>query len=221
MEDQSNCSEDSMKNMLLEGRVDALYRCLWAKCYPNSRRFVLRAGGSEQDAEDTFADAVYILIYKKLPNAAFQLFGSIGGFVHAIVRNLWLKKLESLKRMPKSGLDTLVFWNEEDEFSLLASLFPESTNAIRSCLARMGNDCVLDKIKPSPCQAPDEALFPEWNQTPVCVVLYMKYYADAQDKEVAPLVGYANVRGVAELRRRCRNDLKICLQKNYPGLFDF
>ena len=147
--------------------------------------------------------------------------GSIFGFVNAIAKNIRLKRLEWRNKRPHSPLDHLLLFGEEDEDALLLSLFREEAGAIRSCLEEMGRKCKFDGIEPSPCNSADEAQFPELEKRPVCMVLYMKFFEKAKDKDVAPLIGYNNIKGVSELRRRCLQRLEGCLRKNFPGLFNF
>jgi len=215
---QEPCTDANMSKMLIESRLDDLYPCLWQKCYPIHKRYVLNGGGTEDDAIDTFSEAVYILLFIKLPDPEFKLTGSVCGLVNSIAKNLWLKRRGNLKRV--SPFESLPYWDEDEEFWLLALFAEEETAAIRDCLMRIGKNCTLEKIKPSPCRAPDIERFPGLNEEPTCVVLYMKYYEHAKDEKAGPIIGYTR-KAVTVRRRNCRDKLKLCLQAHYPNLFAF
>lgn len=63
--------------------------------------WILKNGGSPDDAADVFQEAMVIL-YEKVQNEDFRLSCKIGTYLFAISKNLWYKKIEKQARQASS-----------------------------------------------------------------------------------------------------------------------
>ncbi len=61
--------------------------------------WIIKNGGSSQDAADVFQEAMMVM-YEKAQAEAFRLQCRIGTYLFAISKNLWLKKLRDEDRSP-------------------------------------------------------------------------------------------------------------------------
>lgn len=73
--------------------VEAIYR----DHYGMIQAFVVKNNGSEEDARDIFQEAVTVL-YEKACSDDFALSCSIGTYLYAVSKRLWLKKLNRSAR---------------------------------------------------------------------------------------------------------------------------
>jgi RNA polymerase sigma factor (sigma-70 family) len=67
--------------------------------FPLIRRYIKENNGSEDDAKDLFHDALVIL-YKKVQEN-YVLYGTLKGYLLAVVKNLWLKELRRRNKIPE------------------------------------------------------------------------------------------------------------------------
>ncbi|MCW3465350.1 RNA polymerase sigma factor [Chitinophaga nivalis] len=80
---------------------------LYDTCFPTVTAFILRNGGSREDAEDVFQDAISVFS-QKLATPDFQLTASPHTYLYAIARNSWLKQLRQRRHeLPETELVTL------------------------------------------------------------------------------------------------------------------
>ena len=61
--------------------------------------WILKNGGSSNDAADVFQEAMVIL-YEKVQDEAFRLTCKIGTYLFAISKNLWYKKVQKQQKQP-------------------------------------------------------------------------------------------------------------------------
>lgn len=73
------------------------FQALYKKYFKVVRRFIHRNNGSTKDAEDVFQDTMFILL-EKLRRDDFRLTASIQTYIVAIAKNLWLKRLRTLRQ---------------------------------------------------------------------------------------------------------------------------
>ena len=85
-----------------EGTLTHLYR----RTFPMVRRLVTRLGGTEQDAQDVFHDAL-VIFYEKAVSGTLVLTASASTYLVSISRNLWRHELTRRNR------STSVDWQEE------------------------------------------------------------------------------------------------------------
>lgn len=67
---------------------------VYKKNYPVIRRLIRRNSGNDEDAKDVLQDAI-IVIYRKIKKNDLNLNCSLGTYIYAVCRNIWLKKLRS------------------------------------------------------------------------------------------------------------------------------
>jgi RNA polymerase sigma factor (sigma-70 family) len=68
--------------------------------FPPIRRYIKANNGSVEDAKDMFQDALVIL-YKKVQEN-YVLYGTLTGYLLAVVRNLWMQELRRRNKLPQS-----------------------------------------------------------------------------------------------------------------------
>lgn len=96
---QSAClAADALRQTLLADRAQALTR-LYRRGFPPVRRYVGRRGGSAQDAQDVFQDALVIL-YEQATSGTLVLTASASTYLLSISRNLWHRELRRRARLP-------------------------------------------------------------------------------------------------------------------------
>lgn len=74
---------------------------------PGTIRYVRQNNGSEADARDLFQE-VLIVLYRKMQKGDLQLTASLGTYILAICRNLWLRNLRKQKRISLEAPDEMV-----------------------------------------------------------------------------------------------------------------
>jgi RNA polymerase sigma factor (sigma-70 family) len=100
-------------------------------------RYVLNNNGKEDDALDIFQEAV-VLFYEKAKNVDFVLTASIGTYLFAICKNMWLKQLRSKGLVTTSDTPKDIVDITEDEDEILSN---ERVSAILSLLNQMIGNC--------------------------------------------------------------------------------
>jgi len=74
----------------------AAFERLYDESYQAIAAYVVKNSGNEQDAEDTFQEAMLILV-QNLKKPGFVLSSSPGTYLYSVARNLWLKRLRDSK----------------------------------------------------------------------------------------------------------------------------
>lgn len=120
---------------LLADRAGTLTR-LYRRTFPLVERLVRRQGGSAQDAQDVFQDAL-IVLYEKAVADTLTLTAAPSTYLVAVSRNLWRRELQRRGQHPtdaltEAHLDAL----PEDE-----SPTPETTASVLDFVARLGERC--------------------------------------------------------------------------------
>ncbi|MVN77480.1 sigma-70 family RNA polymerase sigma factor [Hymenobacter sp. HMF4947] len=93
---------DALRQALLADRAQALTR-LYRQGYPPVRRYIGRHGGTEQDAQDVFQDAL-VLLYEQATGGTLTLTASASTYLVGISRNLWQQELRRRARLPHQAL---------------------------------------------------------------------------------------------------------------------
>ncbi|WP_173808976.1 RNA polymerase sigma factor [Hymenobacter caeli] len=91
-----------LRESLLADRTRALTR-LYQRTFPAVRRHVLRRGGTDQDAQDVFHDAL-VVFYEKVVGETLALTAAPGTYLVAVCRHLWLRELDRRARHPRADL---------------------------------------------------------------------------------------------------------------------
>lgn len=92
---------DALRHALLADRARALTR-LYRQGFPPVRRYIGRHGGTEQDAQDVFQDAL-ILLYEQATGGTLTLTASASTYLSSISRNLWHQELRRRARLPHAA----------------------------------------------------------------------------------------------------------------------
>ena len=91
-------SAEALRLALLRDRPGALTR-LYRQAFPVVRRHVQRHGGSAQDAQDVFQDALVVL-YERATTGRLTLTGPASAYLLGVSRNLWRRELLRRARYP-------------------------------------------------------------------------------------------------------------------------
>lgn len=115
----------ALRQSLLADRARALTQ-LYRQAFPAVQRHARRHGGSAQDAQDVFQDALVIL-YEQAVNGALVLTASASTYLVSTARHLWHHEQRRRARLPQDaaadGLpDALLVEPEPDEPAPVAVL---------------------------------------------------------------------------------------------------
>lgn len=127
--------EEELVKGLREGK-ELAFRELYVDHFNMIRFYVLKNSGMETDAEDLFQEGLIVLV-EKLRSADFKLTASIKTFLYSICRNIWLKKLRKLGRMPVMDCEQPIEIADDEEEDLSES----HLQVIGACLRRIGDAC--------------------------------------------------------------------------------
>jgi RNA polymerase sigma factor (sigma-70 family) len=128
----------ALRDALLADREQALTR-LYRRAFPLVRRYVGGHGGTPQDAQDVFQDALVIL-YEQAVGGTLVLTASASTYLVGIARNLWHHEQRRRARLPHEALP--------DEAEPLAALAAEEAEdsaelafAVLDYVERLGAKC--------------------------------------------------------------------------------
>ena len=125
----------TLRQALLADRERALTQ-LYRQAFPAVRRLVQRQGGSEQDAQDVFQDAL-VVFYEQLVGGALVLTASASTYLVSIARHHWQHEQRRRARLPHETLpdDSDSFAAEESEAATEPAL------AMLDYVERLGVKC--------------------------------------------------------------------------------
>ena len=120
---------------LLADRARALTQ-LYRQAFPAVRRLVQRQGGSAQDAQDVFQDAL-VVFYEQAVGGTLELTASAGTYLVSIARHRWQHELRRRARLPHEALpdDAQALAAEESEAAA------EPAFALLDYVERLGAKC--------------------------------------------------------------------------------
>lgn len=95
-------SPAALRQALLADRTQTLTQ-LYGHAFPAVRRLVRRQGGSPEDAQDVFQDALVVL-YEQAVAGTLVLTASASTYVIGISRHLWQHELRRRARLPHETL---------------------------------------------------------------------------------------------------------------------
>lgn len=125
----------ALRQALLADRATALTQ-LYRQGFPPVRRYIGRRGGSLQDAQDVFQDAL-IVLYEQAVGGTLVLTASASTYLLSISRNLWHQELRRRARLPHEVLPTEWAASANEETEALA----EPALAVRDYVAQLGEKC--------------------------------------------------------------------------------
>lgn len=134
MDKQTQISADILEK--IKAQDHKTLSTIYKEVYPMVQSHILKNSGSEDDAQDIFQDAFYLLI-KKCQSSDFQLTSKVSTFLFGIARNLWLKKLNH------KTVD-LAAYSEEQKFNELTeddSQMLVANKRMKACIEALGEPC--------------------------------------------------------------------------------
>ncbi len=140
MTKRSKLPNESNFLQALQNNDPAALESLYREVFPQVAGYVLQNSGEMNDAQDVFQDAVVVALrYLKKPD--FKLSVQFNTFLVAIARNMWLKRLRQMKRVPvHSG--TVLMDILPDESDLEAEMTLDHRCAIVvDTMAQLGEEC--------------------------------------------------------------------------------
>ncbi len=153
-------------------------------------RYLISKGCNEEEAKDVFQDAV-IVFYEKAKQSDFILTSSIGTYLSAVSRNIFLKKMRS------KGIEISSDFENEKDFEAIEDKDEEllSNDRVAAILQ------VLKEIVGN-CKTLLEAF----------------YYEKKSIKEIQTIFGYNNEDTAKNQKYKCLKRLKQLVTDKYPNL---
>lgn len=111
---------------------------IYREFFPQIKKHVLSYGGSQEDAEDVFQDAMVVL-YRKVDDAEFHLSSKLGTYLFAIGKRIWLHKISRSSKRPQTGLEQAPGIQAEDLDAQMEKT--EKYRLFREKLLLLGKDC--------------------------------------------------------------------------------
>ncbi|MDO7873263.1 sigma-70 family RNA polymerase sigma factor [Hymenobacter sp. ASUV-10] len=124
----------ALRQALLADRTRTLTQ-LYARAFPAVQRLVRRQGGSAEDAQDVFQDALVVLVEQAVAGT-LMLTASAGTYVVGVSRHLWQHELRRRARLPHQPLP--------DDPGLLLAEAPaaeEPVFAVLDYVQQLGEKC--------------------------------------------------------------------------------
>jgi RNA polymerase sigma factor (sigma-70 family) len=125
----------TLRQALLADRARALTQ-LYRQAFPAVRRLVQRQGGSGQDAQDVFQDAL-VVFYEQAVLGTLELTAAPGTYLTSIARHRWQHELRRRSRLPHEPLP--------DDGATLPTEEPEAADepafAVLDYVERLGAKC--------------------------------------------------------------------------------
>jgi RNA polymerase sigma factor (sigma-70 family) len=86
--------EPSTKKIIegIASRNASIIRYIYKAFYQEVKKLILMNNGSEEDAQDTFQEALYF-IYQKITQHNLVITGRFGSYLYSVCKLLWLKEL--------------------------------------------------------------------------------------------------------------------------------
>ncbi|MEO1516842.1 MAG: sigma-70 family RNA polymerase sigma factor [Bacteroidota bacterium] len=167
-----------------ERMVDRAFESLYREHAAAVRSFVMQKGGNAEDAADVFQDAL-IVFYKKIRSNGFELHCSIGTYLFAVSKNLWLNKVRKHKK-EIIGVDG---WPQDELGETDVPLMEENPNSLAAAkaLKKMGGDC--------------EQLLVDF------------FFNGLETTEITQRMGYANEQVTRNKKSRCLKKLRILFRQ--------
>lgn len=92
-----NTTGKQIQDLILAGKDDEVLKRLYSSIFPKTKSYILKHGGSREEAEDLFQDCV-LMVYTKCKSGQLSLVDNIGGFMMQIVKNRWINRTKQLHR---------------------------------------------------------------------------------------------------------------------------
>lgn len=133
--------EDADLLQRLRAEDAAAFRSLYGSCFRMVSSHVVERGGSRDDAEDLFQEALFVLV-KKTREPDFRLTSRLSTFLFSVARNLFLQRLENRKRNPaQPSAEAQPDRAEPPDATEKLEEKDHWLNAVERCLERLEADC--------------------------------------------------------------------------------
>ncbi|MEM9339160.1 MAG: sigma-70 family RNA polymerase sigma factor [Bacteroidota bacterium] len=122
--------DQRLVNGFISGDLNVLERC-YQDHLPYVIRFIIKNGGSEEEAKDVFQDAM-VITHKKLRERDFELTSTLGTYLIGVSKKIWSNRQRKLTREVKMEVtsdlehpddDVLEKWDEEERVNLFQKHF--------------------------------------------------------------------------------------------------
>lgn len=124
---------------LKSGNCD-FYSQMYDQYYPPLERFVLKNSGTKEDAKDIFQDTMLVLI-EKLYADEFDLTASLGTYIFAIGKNLWLKTIRNISYTKEITLTNFGSSNFYSEISSSITAEMSYSEKLQMLMTKMTAHC--------------------------------------------------------------------------------
>ncbi|GAB3878514.1 hypothetical protein GCM10028824_40590 [Hymenobacter segetis] len=181
-------SATALRDALLADREQALTR-LYHRAFPPVRRYVGNHGGTAQDAQDVFQDALVIL-YEQAVGGTLVLTASASTYLVGIARNLWHHEQRRRARLPHEALP-----DDAEPLAVLAAEEVEDSAepafAVLDYVERLGEKCRN--------------------------VLLAFYYFQQPLTQIAQANGYRSVRSATVQKFKCLERLRNSVRRAFTA----
>jgi len=139
---------------------DYIIKYVYKEFFPSIRYLIKTNAGLEEDAEDIFQEALYIIL-RKIQEDDFELSSSFLTYLYSISKNLWLQRLKR-KRLVEHNQDELVryfssphastekFIEEEEKYGVFVRQFEnlseDCKKLLRLFLGKMSLKEIADEM---------------------------------------------------------------------------
>jgi RNA polymerase sigma factor (sigma-70 family) len=78
----------------IQRRDNDVLTLIYKEVFPKVRHYVVKHGGSKDDAKDVFQESI-IIIFKQIENKSLEIKDTFEGYLYGIARLVWLKVLRN------------------------------------------------------------------------------------------------------------------------------
>lgn len=171
-------------------KKDFALKQLYAEIYPTIKSYIQKNNGSDEDAADTFQEAI-IVFYEKVRLNQFQLSSTIRTYLYSVCKHLWLNKLRAQKKIISLTEESETI--SIDPLSLTVIASEEKNDYLRKLLETLTGDCKR--------------------------VLVYYYYDRLKMKDIAERMNFANDQVAKNKKSSCLKKLKSIVSMS-PRLKD-
>ncbi len=129
---------ESIKN----GDNDKALAYLYDKPLKNIRKYVLKNGGSPEDANDVFQDSV-IALFQLIKQEKFNANYQLEGFLFIVAKNAWINKVKRNKKIMIIDQDNINANHTDDENQLKEIISAEKSTIMKQVFDQLDEKCKL------------------------------------------------------------------------------
>jgi RNA polymerase sigma factor (sigma-70 family) len=139
-EERADMQNEVLLEELRVGNRGAVAR-LYEDNYASVHNYIIRNQGDEEDAEEIYQQA-FVILYEKVQDPAFRLNASVGTFLYAVARNLWLASMKERRRFTVKSEEDLEGTDRQDAVLLQDVLNREKEfSVMEQSLEMLGEPC--------------------------------------------------------------------------------